>query len=289
MKEGLPLVVVLTRLAIDPSADSDLRQLEKDETPKFLESAWLEDRVSHLIGLTLCSLRNQTRFPDLHLIAVDERVANQVVSLLTDKLPDFSEILVLEGGISFNEAVRSRLLAYSNDVVSVRLDSDDALAPKFIESLATKSREGEALNFPHGVQWVVSRGHLFHRLILSNPTIAYRSKNENHVFDFGRHRLVMSSVPTKNIWTFAPMFLKLAHAQNHAGFQRGGVPAIRPARALDRFGIQYESLSSNLRFRPDSIFHWIAFLVSRRFPRLDKVANSLFARIGSLLSRNLGG
>ncbi|MDA9787077.1 putative rhamnosyl transferase [Pontimonas sp.] len=262
-------VVILTRLAINPASDSDLRQLKPGEAPLFLDEHWLSARVDQMLNLSLRSLEIQSVPPDLHLIAVDERVVGRAKTLFGLNLPAFSEVLGLPSSQSFNELVRERLKSLAPDVVTVRLDSDDCLAAGFLERIRDRIDVGLAFNFPHGIQWDVSRGHVVHRAILSNPTVAYRSEDGSHVFDFGRHRLVQELVPTLNEWTISPMFLKVSHSHNHARFQSGGFPVLRPNTAVRKFGVPGEYLKPRVRFSPLPLIHLAVYVLIKRFPRVN--------------------
>ena len=266
-----PIVVVLTRLAIDPASDSDLRQLAPGENPRFLDDEWLTERIQQMFNLSLRSLERQSLYPDLHLIAVDYRVLDQAHRNMAGRLPPFSEVLELKSGQSFNERVRERLSEFPPDQVTVRLDSDDCLAPEFLAQVAKHVLVGNALNFPHGIQWISSRGYVVHRLILSNPTIAYRSRDRVHVFDFGRHRMVYKTVPTRNRWTLAPMYLKYSHRLSHATHQNGGFSVLRPGRALGRFGIRPEYIGQRVRWSLISLGELTLFYFRRKAPKLDWV------------------
>lgn len=273
-----PSIVVLTRLAIDPASDRDLRQLEPGENPRFLEDAWLSERVHQMVNLSLRSLESQSRSPELHLIAVDERVLAKTVKLLSGRLPAFSEILEIGLGQTFNGRVRDRLRSLGPDIVTVRLDSDDCLARSFLELVSDRAEVGQALNFPHGIQWIASRRYVVHRFILSNPTIAYRSDNGTHVFDFGRHRLVRRLVPTVNKWTVSPMYLKYSHPLSHATYQTGGWSLIFPGRALRNFGVEESAMGELAGWTFRSLGDFVLFHFRRRFRMLDSFLYKLVRR-----------
>lgn len=276
---GLPFVVVLTRLAIDPATDSDLRQLSAGEEERFLSEDWIVSRLNLLQCLAVPSLTGQSQPPDLHLVAIDARVREMVRGILSDNLPRFSELIEVPPGGRFNDCVRERIRGVSNDVLSIRLDSDDCLSRNFIQLLLKKSSVGQATNFPHGVQWNFSERFLFHRFIRSNPTVAYRSQDDRHVFDFGRHRAVQRAVPTKNVWTLRPMYLKFSHSLAHASFQSGGLPVLGTRKALANFRVGKFEAGELPRRSIRPLFAWLVFTFQRRFKRLDSLVYPFFSQI----------
>lgn len=283
--DAKPSVVVLTRLAIDPASDSDLRQLEPGEQPLFLDPDWVAIRINQLQVFALRSLLLQSTIPTLHLIGVDERVQEQVAARLGPKLPRFSELLPLKTGQSFNQRVRDRLSELPNDQITIRLDSDDSLAPDFISKLVRHIKVGHAYNFPHGVQWIASQGTVVHRWILSNPNVAYRSVDGSHVFDWGRHRLVRERVPTANRWTVRPMYLKHSHSLNHAKYQPGGLSVLRPKTTLRSFGVDDHSELRDVRWAFFSFGPLLLFYFRRKLPKVDHFLYSAIKIVRRLVSQ----
>lgn len=274
--------VVLTRLAISPHMDRDLTvHSEEIRNTKFLDSNWLAERLRLFQEFALSSMSGQKVDPDCWLIAIDARIARRVHSFGLD-VPEFAKWVALGPDEFFPEAIRRELSHLGPDILTIRLDSDDAVDANFISYAQRFSRPNRGINFPHGAQYFLDRSIAIHRWIGSNPTVGFRAVNTDmHVHDFGNHPNVSRTVRMVNVATLRPMFLKSSHRANNMAFQPNGIPIVFSSTLLRRYGVQGVSPSTPLKLK-------LSILVSHIGWRLNRLAPSLAKRIQSLRNARKG-
>ena len=264
--------VTITRLAISPFSDPDLTgHADRRKPLRFLDSEWQQKRLNLFERFALSSIEAQVEKPDVWLIAIDYRVESSVAPRLRELLPDFAEIVVLAAEEDFIERTRKAIMSPEQDVLTIRLDSDDMLAPSFIQLAKKFSRPNYAINFPHGVQVYLPEFSVTHRWINSNPTVGFRSLGSSlHVHNFGNHPNVGKIVRMVSIPTVRPMYLKSSHENNHAPFQPNGFPVLRRKRILHRFWVTAPQEISQSQSRLDIFLSHLGYRLNRIAPGLTK-------------------
>ncbi|MFB8894104.1 glycosyltransferase [Microbacterium plantarum] len=134
---------------------------------------WLKERIDSFEHVCLPSVRAQTSLDFRWLLFIDAESPVWVTEYLASVIPPNAEVVVCEGvcdGSLISDAVSRR--THRSKVITSRVDSDDALHPAFIETVADRLREetGVFLNFPDGLQ--LSRGRLLSYSHPSNPFIS---------------------------------------------------------------------------------------------------------------------
>jgi hypothetical protein len=263
--------VVLTRLAISPHMDRDLTvHSEESRNTKFLDSNWLDERLRLFQEFALRSMSGQTVNPDCWLIAIDARIARRARSSGL-QIPEFAKWVALAPDELFSEAIRRELADFGGDILTIRLDSDDAVDPTFISFAQRFSRPNRGINFPHGAQYFVDKSIAIHRWIGSNPTVGFRALNTDmHVHDFGNHPNVSRTVRMVTVATLRPMFLKSSHRANNMAFQPNGIPILFSSRLFRRYGIQGVNLSTPLESKLSIVFSHMGWRLNRLAPSLAK-------------------
>lgn len=262
--------VVVTRLAINPFSDRDLTVRGDERDLKFLDSSWLEARVALFKRFAMASMLNQVMPPDYWIIAVDSRIEHKLSSLRPE-LPPWAIWLVLAPDDVLSEALRSVVGGFARDVLSIRLDSDDMFSPEFIKVARLRSRPNRGINFPHGAQFIVPSGAVFHRWINSNPMVGFRSLDTDlHVHDFGNHPNVGRTVRMVSVPTISAMYLKASHGSNNVWFRPNGIPVIRRRRLLTRFGVDSVNTTWTRLQSAKLLVSYLGFLLNRVSPSLAK-------------------
>lgn len=264
---------VLTRLAISPQADRDLTVRGDDRDTRFLDPEWLALRGQLFTRYAVASMNRQLVVPDIWLIAVDERVVPHL-NYLESHLPPYAEWVVLGQDELFPEVVRQRISHFPEDVLTIRLDSDDQLHPLFVARAAKYSQPNFGINFPHGAQYFSATGILVHRWIKSNPTVGFRARNTDMtVHDFGNHPNVGRTARMISIPTWNPMWVKGSHEANHVYFQPNGIPVIYRRKSLSSFGMSPNQAAGDFGTKMRTLISFLGFRLNKSWPALSRRLN----------------
>ncbi|MFO1144192.1 MAG: glycosyltransferase [Amaricoccus sp.] len=100
-----------------------------------LEPAWLAHRLQLFCDWTLPSVLSQQRRPDRWLIFVDADTPATSALALANRVAGLGELVPVAGPLTdaaIGELVAGRLAGQTGPLVSVRLDSDDAIAASYL-------------------------------------------------------------------------------------------------------------------------------------------------------------
>lgn len=158
---------ILTRFNVRRGADID---------PLVLSPEWLDARMKLFEEITVPSVAAQSQQPDAWLVFFDEgtpQATRNHFQKLTVGLPqlraeycrDFSAQVCVE-------RIRQSVPAGIEWLVTTRLDNDDALNPRFVESVRSHVHPGvrEFINPTCGL--IVAKGMLFRKRDYSSPFIS---------------------------------------------------------------------------------------------------------------------
>jgi hypothetical protein len=211
--------------------------------------AWLRDRLALFDRFTVATIRTQTVRPDAWLVFLDAASPDWFVSEIKRRMPDGGFTPVWLDGVFGPDAVVSAIREAGLDaaeyLVTTRVDNDDAVGRRFIETIqsAVSPRAGRYfINLSHGAQY---GGEAIYRCTdLSNafitcvegPTVERRSvwiDQHGHLVLHGD--LVQVRCP--------PLWLQIVHGAN-LGNSLTGIRS-EPKSVLKAFDLQLgvESMS----------------------------------------------
>jgi hypothetical protein len=259
---------VVTRLLVAPESDRDLLGFSDGESRLF-DKNFVGKRLALFEEFALPSMQRQILPPNAWLVAVDQRLEKDVNGLAS-KIPQWARLFYLARGDRLSDVVRLAVHRPAADVLTIRLDSDDQLAPDFIARAARHSRPNRGLNFRHGVQIFMSSGHIVHRSIRSNMAVGFRAgkRCDLNVHDFGVHSNVGRVARMVDVWTSQPMWLKVSHDSNIAYFRPNGVPVWNHRRVSQRFNFPVAGMSAGLRLR--SLLSFLGNHLNQMSPRFAR-------------------
>lgn len=182
------------------------------------------------------SVRNQRTSFDGWLVLVAEGFPLASRREIESVLPRFARVLEIPEAETFSSTLERYFRKLDTEIITSRLDADDAIARDFSATVRRSSLPGRVLNLRHGYQYFLHSGGLLHRDLKSNPFISFRSKDGRHVYSLGIHSRVGSIVPVDELWTSRPMYLKIAHNRNTAHNEFSGIPVLFRRVAAVRFG-----------------------------------------------------
>jgi hypothetical protein len=182
------------------------------------------------------SVRAQKIPFDGWLVLVAQGLTDSFQTALEERLPSFAEVLEIPEQEPFTKTLETYFQQVGGEVITSRLDADDAISRDFTATVSRKIRRGRVLNLRHGYQYFVDTSGLLHRDLKSNPFISFWSTDDRNVYSLGIHSKVGSFCPVDELWTIRPMYLKIAHLGNTAYNRRGGVPVAFRGFARLRFG-----------------------------------------------------
>ena len=158
---------ILTRFNVRRDANVD---------PRVLRSEWLDARMKLFEQVTVPSIAAQTQLPDVWLVFFDEgtpKATRDRFEKLTLELPQLQAEYCrgLDAKICIERILR-RVPSGVSRLLTTRLDNDDALNPRFVESVhAFACSDGrEFLNPTHGL--IVANGTLYRKRDYSSPFIS---------------------------------------------------------------------------------------------------------------------
>jgi len=239
------------------------------------DEAWLRGRVELFERFTLPSMRSQTVPPDAWLLYCSEnspawfreRIDEWAVPWLDVAwIPDRGEWqwLAQRGDVPWSDRVRE-LLDGSSDVVTSRLDNDDAVARDFCERVRRASRgRREFINFPNGAQY--GEGRVYLRPDRSSPFLSLvepAGAGVQTVFAFG-HSRASKWAPIRQVFSH-PMWLGVVHGENFlqslSGFE------VPPGIVLKHFDVDAPVAGAGVGRTVVSGVRFAAGVLSRRISR----------------------
>ncbi|PTL73693.1 hypothetical protein C1I63_13155 [Rathayibacter caricis DSM 15933] len=234
--------VVLTRFSVVFTAGQP--------TP---EDAWLRYRLGFFRDATVASLRSQTSTGSSWLVFLDDRAPDWLRSEMAELSSDGLFDAVYVRGPFSAEVVRAEIVQRVDPaaaLLTTRLDSDDALGRRFVETVRREAsaalvqgvgEDGLSLNCTRGLQ-IDRSGAVFRYDYASNPFISLLEPprgalGPRTVLQDGRHSSSRLHAPVRSIRA-EPLWLQVVHGSNLMNDIRG--VRIGPA-AVDRsFGIDLE-------------------------------------------------
>jgi len=228
--------LLMTRFALRPDAEiSDWqgRSAESRSTPRYLDEAWLSERLQCFEQICAPSVRSQKDQGFEWLIGLSSEVPTFWVDKVARVAGERAQLVLVEPEKSFSQARRD--LVYGDEFISARLDSDDAISSDFIARVKHRITPGVALCLFHGIQLNKSPRGVFHRFSRSNSFSAFWTLGDRDVFELGRHKDIGAVVPLRNIFTVSPHYLVYVHDLNTSRYSKRGPVVFRPGKVLARF------------------------------------------------------
>ena len=265
---------VLTRFAIEP--DTELQKFTGNHPKQFLSNDWFDQRLQLFKEYCLPSVSGQSDKSFEWLLFVDGRVMRDRIERLESLVSGIGRVVLVESG-TFAEAV-SKELGLTSKLLTLRLDSDDAIAPNFVETAKRKASAGTGLNFLHGADYHPQKGIAFHRIVRSNAFVAITSDAGNHVFDYPSHPEIAQNLEVRNVSSVRPMWVHIVHHINTSRPRKTGIPVIFFRRRLTgSFDIQ-NVVSFSLANAVGEIFSHVGALVFKFSPRAGLFLNRIRRR-----------
>jgi hypothetical protein len=234
---------------------------------------WLKNRIHLFNRFCLPSVLNQTKRPDLWMIAFSE-IGKEALEPFLETLKRYPWIVPIwqrrrgdeyerDSGTFYRE-YRRRIDRRSTHVITARLDSDDAIDRSFLEDVDRYATAVVAKNhgsddfwvsFPIGMQLAGGECRLYNSLtnhfLCHVQTIEAFKARKPYT---GGHVSVFERGPVHVAVTEGPMWLEIIHGSNAANRARRELPLLAsPAKLLARCGVEV-TLSDRMRWwRPSQI------------------------------------
>jgi hypothetical protein len=207
---------ILARFNVRRGADID---------PRVLSPEWLGARMKLFEEITVASVAAQTQVPDVWMVFFDEgtpQATRDHFQRLTVNLPqlraeycrDFSAQVCAD-------RILHRLPSGVDWLLTTRLDNDDALNPRFVESVRSLVRPGvrEFINPTRGL--IVAKGNLFRKRDYSSPFISL-SEPLDHCSTvlIDQHQRLSRHGPIRQL-ALTDAWIQVVHGANLANQVRG--------------------------------------------------------------------
>lgn len=263
--------VVLTRFAIEP--DTELKMFTSRNAEHFLSDDWFDQRLDLFKEYCLPSVLGQSDKSFDWLLFVDGRVSRDRIDRLKSLVIGIGRVVIVGSG-AFAETVNKELGSASK-LLTLRLDSDDAIAPKFVETAKRKASAETGLNFLHGADFHLQKGIAFHRVVRSNAFVAIASDTGNHVFVYRSHPEIAQNLEIRNVCTVSPMWVHIVHHLNTSRPRKTGIPVILFRNRLTGIFDNQQVVSFTLVVAVREFFSHIGAMVFRFSPRTGLFLNRI--------------
>jgi len=229
----------------------NIRITDDDSAARHLDPAWLRPRLE-LFESTCIPSVDAARHPGLRwLVASDAATPDEVAERLQHLAPGRFEVVATNGVVgptTWAPMVRER--ARSEQILTTRLDSDDAIGERTLRAVHDRSvdvttRSGavpRVLSCPFGHQ--VDGSRCYRRIYLQNPFISLLERAETcrTVFSFQHHDLRgrrVTYLPVRDAW------FQFLHGDNLANEVRGiRTRGDHARRSLRRAGVELDEPES---------------------------------------------
>lgn len=193
---------------------------------EFLDFQFISNRFNFFQNLCYPSVYHQTNQNFSWLVFFDEETPNEFkksIDKLQNNYPNFSPIYTppnfKKSYPSLIKLIYQHLTPLDNYLITTWLDSDDAVANNFVESIQKQfsSQEFEYINFPFGYQ--VSQKGLFFEQYLATQFLSLIEKIDNDILTCKVmshhyiHNLSRKGLPVRQVIT-EPLWLQLIHQDN---------------------------------------------------------------------------
>ena len=189
-------------------------------TSAGLSDSWLRHRVDLFETLCRPSLAAQTSRAFRWLVLLDSRSPSWLCRRMQELGDDglFEPVYLAEAlsGAVLGDVVRAR--SDAPVVITTRIDSDDLVAPEFVQTIRAEFARTDAdfLNLVNGAQWC--DGRAYSRPYTKNPFISRieRSRSELSTVYVDEHFRLDRHGRVRNVRTERPMWLQVVHGDNVA-------------------------------------------------------------------------
>jgi hypothetical protein len=180
---------------------------------RHLDPNWFAYRLGLFGKYCVPSVVRQLRQDFTWCLGIDER--------LIDKHGQDLEIASAGRGVlmpvtseGWVASLAKQVSKHGERIISSRLDSDDALAPEFIDTVQARAQPGWVLNLIDGAKYDTGTGRASRIKMLNNPFISFFSVRGESVIDLGGHQEVHQRASVSNYSTRKPMWLQVIHGDN---------------------------------------------------------------------------
>jgi hypothetical protein len=222
------------------------------------DPAWLGPRIDLFERICLPSVRAQTEQAFTWLIFMHPDTPADLAARLRDLVADVATIVEAEHGDA-EAAVSAIGTPSSEEVITSRVDNDDALARDFIEAVRSHAAELGYLNFTHGAQLHIATGEACRigHALSPFPSRVERAETIRTVWETKHNdeRLRFARQIPGGVW-----WLQGIHDANVANPAKNGRP-LRSTQVLERFDVDPDLVRS-VRLRELST-RWVRFARTR--------------------------
>jgi hypothetical protein len=243
--------LVITRFNLQP--------WKGDDPHRHLDPAWLEGRLEIFRSVCAPCMNHQTIDDFRWFVIIDPHTPPDVRDALRTTSSHITLVDVASHALK-GHATRELVLAACTPVepdliVQTRIDSDDAVAPDYLEGIRASLIPGstEFIAYRHGYQLDRRSGHVYQRTWTSGPFMSLTQPPSPHpisIYDIP-HPRVARVAPLRHIET-SGMWLQTLHGLNVSSELQNGIP-VPASRILDRFPIRPELVGR--RTLPDYATH----------------------------------
>lgn len=177
---------------------------------KYRDRQWLEARFDLFRDWCVPTVLGQTDLDFEWVIGVDDTCPPDIERSIRELVHPLGSIW--KPSMSHLEGFTGN--RPESKLISIRLDSDDALASNFVALTKKFSSNGRVLNFFHGARLDLQTGRLVHIWDASGPFISLHSSDGSTVWSLGPHGKVSGEKPVTNVITDNPMWIQTVSGLN---------------------------------------------------------------------------
>jgi hypothetical protein len=180
---------------------------------RHLDSNWFAYRLGLFQEYCVPSVVKQVRQDFTWYLGIDERLVDKHGQAL-EKASAGRGVLMPVTSQGWVACLAKQVSKHGERIISSRLDSDDALAPEFVDTVQARAQPGWVLNFIDGAKYDTGTGRASRIKMLNNPFISFFSVRGESVIDLGGHQEVNERASVNNYSTKGAMWLQVIHGDN---------------------------------------------------------------------------
>ena len=180
---------------------------------RHLDPDWFAYRLGLFRRYCVPSVVRQVRQDFTWYLGIDERLIDRHGQALENASAGRGVLMPVtsQGWVA---CLAMQVSKHGERIISSRLDSDDALAPDFIDTVQARAQPGWVLNLVDGAKYDTGSGRACRMKMLNNPFISFFSARGESVIDLGGHQEVHEKASVDDLSTRGPMWLQVVHGDN---------------------------------------------------------------------------
>lgn len=264
---------LITRFSVPP---------RDGRSQSHLDEVWIDRRIELLRRFCLPSVLAQTVTRFDWYVGIDARTNSGARERIARVCDGRAELLAVTSRDQWPKAIEDAIRMKGSWSLTTRLDSDDAIAPTFLERVREHARPERLLNFSTGAVFDLSSGRAGLRRYRSNPFLSLLAADGRHVHQVGSHAHARRVLPLDDVRTREPMWVQFVHGGNKTNEFHAHYRPIDPANVLSIASVRLDlGIDEFVGVDHRSQFRWIVAAITHGGRRSYRAMRRALTQVGS--------